>query len=76
MEANNFMTTLPTHHIKHQICSSKVQWTIYLFTNFISGRDTIVELMETVDSTVPEPARALDSPFLMPIEQVHSIPGR
>jgi len=40
------------------------------------GRDTIVELMETVDSTVPEPARALDSPFLMPIEQVHSIPGR
>merc|ERR1711963_596289 len=29
------------------------------------GRDTIVELMDTVDNTVPEPSRALDSPFLM-----------
>jgi len=40
------------------------------------GRDTIVELMETVDATFPDPERALDKPFLLPIEHVHSIPGR
>jgi elongation factor Tu len=36
----------------------------------------IVELMEAVDSFVPEPARATDLPFLMPIEDVFSITGR
>ncbi|HYZ98611.1 MAG TPA: elongation factor Tu [Acidimicrobiales bacterium] len=36
----------------------------------------IVELMEAVDSFVPEPARDLDKPFLMPIEDVFSITGR
>jgi elongation factor Tu len=34
------------------------------------------ELMEAVDSYVPEPARDLDKPFLMPIEDVFSITGR
>jgi elongation factor Tu len=33
-------------------------------------------LMEAVDSYVPEPARDLDKPFLMPIEDVFSITGR
>src|SRR5204863_6645241 len=36
----------------------------------------IVELMDAVDSFVPEPARATDLPFLMPIEDVFSITGR
>ena len=36
----------------------------------------IVELMEAVDNYVPEPVRALDKPFLMPIEDVFSISGR
>ena len=36
----------------------------------------IVELMEAVDSFVPEPARDVDQPFLMPIEDVFSIEGR
>jgi elongation factor Tu len=36
----------------------------------------ILELMEAVDSYVPEPARDLDKPFLMPIEDVFSITGR
>jgi elongation factor Tu len=36
----------------------------------------IVELMEAVDSFVPEPLRATDRPFLMPIEDVFSITGR
>ncbi len=38
--------------------------------------DKILELMEAVDSFVPEPARDLDRPFLMPIEDVMTIPGR
>ena len=36
----------------------------------------VFELMEAVDSYVPEPERALDKPFLMPIEDVFSISGR
>jgi elongation factor Tu len=36
----------------------------------------IVELMDAVDEYVPEPARDLDKPFLMPIEDVFSITGR
>ncbi len=36
----------------------------------------ITELMDAVDSFIPEPARALDKPFLMPIEDVFSITGR
>jgi elongation factor Tu len=39
-------------------------------------QDKIVELMDAVDSFVPEPARDLDKPFLMPIEDVMTIPGR
>jgi elongation factor Tu len=36
----------------------------------------VLELMAAVDSFVPEPARDLDKPFLMPIEDVFSITGR
>jgi elongation factor Tu len=36
----------------------------------------VLELMAAVDSFVPEPARELDKPFLMPIEDVFSITGR
>jgi elongation factor Tu len=36
----------------------------------------IVELLETLDSYIPEPVRELDKPFLMPIEDVFSIKGR
>src|SRR6187399_436512 len=36
----------------------------------------ILELMEQVDSYIPEPTRALDKPFLMPIEDVFTITGR
>ena len=36
----------------------------------------VTELMEAVDSYVPEPVRELDKPFLMPIEDVFSITGR
>ena len=40
------------------------------------GEPSIDRLMEAVDSYIPEPARALDSPFLMPVEDVFSISGR
>ena len=36
----------------------------------------IFELMEHVDNYIPEPVRALDQPFLMPIEDVFTIEGR
>ncbi len=38
--------------------------------------DKVMELMEAVDSYIPEPERDLDKPFLMPIEDVFSITGR
>ena len=37
---------------------------------------TVMELMDAVDSFIPTPARAVDKPFLMPIEDVFSITGR
>ncbi len=39
-------------------------------------QDKIMELMETVDSYIPDPVRDLDKPFLMPVEDVFSIKGR
>ena len=36
----------------------------------------IIELMEQIDSYIPEPKRAIDQPFLMPVEDVFSISGR
>jgi elongation factor Tu len=36
----------------------------------------VVELLEALDTTVPEPERPMDRPFLMPIEDVFSISGR
>tara|TARA_A100001388_G_scaffold77165_1_gene55140 strand:+ start:357 stop:1541 length:1185 start_codon:yes stop_codon:yes gene_type:complete len=38
--------------------------------------DCIMELMSAVDSFVPTPERAVDKPFLMPVEDVFSITGR
>ena len=38
--------------------------------------DKIVELADALDSYIPEPERALDRPFLMPVEDVFSITGR
>jgi elongation factor Tu len=40
------------------------------------GRPAILKLMEAVDSFIPTPARAVDKPFLMPVEDVFSITGR
>ena len=38
--------------------------------------DKIMELMDTVDEYIPDPVRATDQPFLMPIEDIFTITGR
>jgi elongation factor Tu len=40
------------------------------------GRASVLELMAAVDRYIPQPERAVDQPFLMPIEDVFSISGR
>jgi elongation factor Tu len=40
------------------------------------GHDAILELMKAVDEYIPQPARPVDQPFLLPIEDVFSISGR
>ena len=40
------------------------------------GKNSIVALMEAVDSAIPQPPRPTDKPFLMPVEDVFSISGR
>jgi len=40
------------------------------------GKEAILKLMEAVDSYIPQPERAKDRPFLMPVEDVFSISGR
>jgi elongation factor Tu len=40
------------------------------------ANESILKLMEAVDSYIPTPERAIDKPFLMPVEDVFSISGR
>jgi elongation factor Tu len=40
------------------------------------GENAIMELMAAVDAYIPQPAREIDKPFLMPVEDVFSISGR
>jgi elongation factor Tu len=40
------------------------------------GAPAVAKLVETLDEYIPEPERAVDQPFLMPIEDVFSISGR
>jgi len=40
------------------------------------GEQAILKLMEAVDAYIPQPERAVDMPFLMPVEDVFSISGR
>lgn len=40
------------------------------------GEDCIKKLMDAVDAYIPQPVRAIDKPFLMPVEDVFSISGR
>ncbi len=40
------------------------------------GEQAIMQLMDAVDAYIPQPERAIDKPFLMPVEDVFSISGR
>src|SRR5207244_12343505 len=40
------------------------------------GVDSVLKLMDALDSYIPMPQREIDKPFLMPIEDVFSISGR
>jgi elongation factor Tu len=40
------------------------------------GEQSILKLMDAVDDYIPQPERAIDQPFLMPVEDVFSISGR
>ena len=40
------------------------------------GKQSIIKLVEAIDSYIPEPTRETDKPFLMPIEDIFSIQGR
>ncbi|RLU25768.1 hypothetical protein DMN91_001927 [Ooceraea biroi] len=40
------------------------------------GAQTILQLLQEVDKYIPTPQRDLDKPFLLPVENVYSIPGR
>jgi elongation factor Tu len=40
------------------------------------GHDSVLKLMDSVDSYIPQPERPVDQPFLMPVEDVFSISGR
>lgn len=40
------------------------------------GAKAILQLLEEVDKHIPTPERELDKPFLLPVENVYSIPGR
>ncbi|XP_055383103.1 elongation factor Tu [Condylostylus longicornis] len=40
------------------------------------GADAILKLLDEVDKHIPTPIRELDKPFLLPVENVYSIPGR
>lgn len=40
------------------------------------GAQAILQLLEVVDKHIPTPQRELDKPFLLPVENVYSIPGR
>ncbi|MEL6104708.1 MAG: elongation factor Tu [Planctomycetota bacterium] len=41
-----------------------------------AARACVVELLEALDTAIPDPIRDTEKPFLMPIENVYSIPGR
>lgn len=40
------------------------------------GKESILKLLEALDTYIPEPKRVIDAPFLMPVEDVFSIAGR
>ncbi|CAF4812219.1 unnamed protein product, partial [Rotaria sp. Silwood2] len=40
------------------------------------GKEAVLKLFEAVDTYIPVPPRAIDQPFLLPVEHVYSIPNK
>lgn len=40
------------------------------------GANAVLKLLEEIDKYIPNPQRDLEKPFLLPIENVYSIPGK
>ena len=40
------------------------------------GKNSIIKLIDTLDTYIPDPVRAIDKPFMMPVEDVFTISGR
>ena len=40
------------------------------------GKESVLKLLQAVDDWIPTPVRDLDKPFLLPVEDTYSIPGR
>ncbi len=40
------------------------------------GKETVLKLLDAVDTYIPVPTRAIDQPFLLPVEHVYSIPSK
>lgn len=75
MNARSSDTTTHTHTLHHH----NLLHTLTLPSSYRKpeiGALKVQELMDAVDNYIPTPIRDLDKPFLMPIEDVFSIPGR
>ena len=58
---------------RSSVATPRAHWTIPADPTFSR---CIGELLDALDRYIPEPKRAIDKPFLMPIEGVHTIEGR
>lgn len=63
--------------------SSILTWILFSFNRLCHfedrdaklGKETVLKLLEAVDTYIPVPPRAADQPFLLPVEHVYSIPS-
>src|SRR5437868_707607 len=63
-------------HYAHVDCPGHADYIKNMITGDAEWTPKVLELMEAVDSYIPEPVRDVDKPFLMPIEDVFTITGR
>src|SRR5881275_1700077 len=61
---------------KYEFPGDKIPVIVGAATKALEGVPAIMKLLDAVDSYIPTPVRAVDKPFLMPIEDVFTISGR
>ena len=70
-------TPNPVQTYKVKLCLCMATDELYLpETEPCAYRKAILELMQAIDDYIPDPTRALDRPFSLPVEDVFSIQGR